>query len=328
MTGLAVSVPLWLKILVPGYRAKWRHRYAALLDHLNELAPRLIFGREDNIPWVEPKAGGCRLYGFWTEPANLEVIKLLGRALPPTMPPRHFRLMKDYINCYLYPHMRPDLKPEGYTVDQLFGFHGQHKDAIADLPDPALRAELTRAFKPRPDDVAIDCGAFLGFGEARLAPDMADGHVYAIEASAECHALLTRNMTRNRLANVTAIHRAVWNKETTRDLQSGFAQANTLVEEVYQGERVETVPTITVDGVVAQYGIARVDMLSLTLNGAEVEALEGARRTLADLRPRIRLAGWYSREGRRIWEWTKPVLEEHGYRVFVGPRGNVMALPR
>ena len=36
-------------------------------------------------------------------------------------------------------------------------------------------------------------------------------------------------------------------------------------------------------------------MISLTLNGA-MEALIGAKETLENLRPRLRIAGWYKRD--------------------------------
>ena len=76
--------------------------------------------------------------------------------------------------------------------------------------------------------------------------------------------------------------------------------------------------------------VARIEapagLLSLTLNGAEVETLAGAAETLTHFRPRIRLAGWYSRDGRKIWQITQEQLAGHGYDVFVGKRGNVMAL--
>jgi len=93
------------------------------------------------------------------------------------------------------------------------------------------------------------------------------------------------------------------------------------------GATVERVKTITVDKIVEMYGLNKLDLLSLTLNGAEVEAIKGAQRTLTDLRPRIRLAGWYTRGGKKISALTKVQLEALNYRVFIGPRGNTMALP-
>lgn len=321
-----MNLPLQLKLLVPGYRGRWRLRYACMISEIESLMPRLSFGVEQETPYIDLD-GGPRLYGFATESANVDVYALLRGDLPAELPLTHFRLVKDCLTRYVYPHMRPDLKPNGFPVDQMFGFHGQHKDAIADLDDASARAELVAAFTPLADDVVIDCGAFLGFGDLRMAETVTAGRIVAIEANRSCHALLGRNLRANGVENVTALHRAVWNRQTELELETGFAQSNTLVAEVYTGPTTEPVQTVTIDEVVAEHDLAKVDMLSLTLNGAEVEALEGAARTLRRFGPRIRLAGWYSRGGRKIWELTKAVLEDAGYRVFVGRRGNVMALP-
>lgn len=319
-------LPLQVKELVPGYRAKWRARYACFLDEIAKLVPQLRYGSDGETPWIEI-ANGPRLYGFATEPANVEVIRLLRDALPGGIPPQHFRLVKDCLNRYLYPHLRPDLKPIGYPANAMFGFHGQHKDAIADLPDPGHRSALAAAFAPAPDDIIFDCGAFIGFGDLRIAWDVPQGHIYAIEADRDCFALLSRNVTENAVTNVTPLHRAVWNDETELRFHSDFAQANTLIPEVQEGRESYLVKTISIDGAVAYFGLDKLDMLSLTLNGAEVEALRGADWTLRMLRPRIRLAGWYKREGRKVSELVAEQLESYGYRVIIGRRGNVMALP-
>ena len=322
-----IPLPLAVKLILPGYRARWRARYACMLAELEVLARQFSYGEDEGIPWIELAEAGLRLHGFRTEHKNAEVYRILHDALPASIPLSHFRLVKDCLNRYIYPHMCPDLKPTGYAVEDMFGFHGQHKDSIADLPDSDAREKLSRAFQPQPDDVVMDCGPFLGFGELRIAPVLPKGHIYAVEADRTCHALLVRNMAHNKIANVTPLHRAVWDSETELDLQSDFAQANSLVAEVYTAATTERVHTTTVDRIVETYGLDKLDMLSLTLNGAEVEAIKGARRTLSDLRPRIRLAGWYTRDGRKISAITKEQLEAIGYQVFVGPRGNTMALP-
>ncbi len=322
-----IPLPLDIKLLLPGYRARWRGRYACMLAELDALARQLSYGEDGEIPWIELAEDNLRLFGFRTERKNTEVYRILSGALPPGIPLSHFRLVKDCLNRYVYPHMRPDLKPSGFSTEAMFGFHGQHKDAIADIADADARQKLSQAFVPRPDDIVIDCGPFVGFGELRIAPALKDGHMYAVEADRACHALLARNITHNGIANVTTLHRAVWDSEIELDLQSDFAQANSLVAEVHKGAAVERVKTISIDGIVEKYGLTKLDMLSLTLNGAEVEAIKGAERCLTKLRPRIRLAGWYTRGGEKISAITKGQLEAFGYQVFIGPRGNTMALP-
>ncbi len=315
-----------LKSFLPGYRARWRRRYAVLLAELAALDARVRYGADGAVPWIEIE-GDLRLHGFATEPENRDIHELLRRHMPARMPATHFRLMKDCVTRFLYPHMRPDLKPDISDAEALFGFHGQHKDAIADLDDTNAHAALMAAFAPKVGECIVDCGAFLGFGDLRLAPDVAPGRIVAIEANRGCFELLQRNIAHNKAANVTALHNAVWSGEGELELESTYAQGNSLLAEVQEGTRKEKVRTISVDRAVAAHELARVDMLSLTLNGAEPEALDGAACTLREMRPRVRLAGWYTRGGEKIWSLAKPRLEAHGYRVFVGRRGNVMALP-
>jgi FkbM family methyltransferase len=321
-------IPLSVKKLLPFYSARWRSRYRGMIDDINNRIGHLKFGQDGDVPWLEDQKDNVRIFGFWTEQKNAEVYDLIKRDLPAALPKTHFRLIKDYLNRYVYPHMRPDLKPTGYSVEQLWGFHGQHKDAIADQTDGSMRNRLMAAFQPKEDDVIIDGGAFLGVGDLRMSRFMPHGRIVAIEANKTCYDLLNRNISHNKVGNVTALHRALWNVPGTLDLEVGFAQDNSLVAEVTKGEKTQPVITVPIDSLVDELNLQRVTMLSLTLNGAEVEALEGATRTLNELRPRIRLAGWYKRGGVPIWQLTKAKLERHGYDVFVGPRGNVMALPK
>jgi FkbM family methyltransferase len=321
-------IPARLKSLVPGYRQRHYRRHAALIEAIAAAMPRLRLGSDGATPWFAAADEQLKLYGFTTEPKSADLYDLLRPALPDGLPRGHFRLVKDYVTRWLYPHMRPDLAPEGYGLERMHGFHGQHKDGVAQIADPAARERLMRAFRPGRADVAIDCGAFLGFGALRLAREAPEGRVFAIEASRDCHTLLKRNVEANGAGNVVPLHRGVWNSITELDLETTVAQGNSLLEEVQQGDRREKVPTLTVDRLAADEKLARLDLLSLTLNGAEIEALEGAADTLQRLRPRIRAAGWYTRGGKRVADLVAPVLEHAGYDVFVGPRGNVMALPR
>ena len=318
-----IPMTLRLKALIPGYCGRWRRQYALMLDHFRKLAPQLTLGRDGETPWLE--AAGLRFYGFWPGDKERHQLFLLGDALPPAIPPEYYRLAKDYVTRFLYPHMRPDLSPQGITPANWGGFHGQHKESLADYRG-ADATFLGRCFTPHPDEVIIDGGCFVGMGDIHMSRLLPDGHIFAVEADAACHALLRRNLVHNRIANVTPFHRAMWKEDTFLDLESDHAQANTLVSEVHVGKERVRVRTISIDQLVEEEGLARVDMISMTLNGAEVESLAGARETLRRFRPRVKLPGWYLRNGVPIWKISGNFLEEIGYSVFTTPRGNVLAV--
>jgi len=331
LRSLTRHFPRTLKNLVPGYRDKWRHEFAALLHEIALVAPKLEFGEERGSPWIRSIETGVQLLGFWTEAKEDELFLNLRPDLPRGVPRGHFRLVKDFITRFRYPHLRPDLKLAGYATEQMHGFHFQHRDAIADLPAGTPVAELLAAFTPKPGDVIIDGGAFLGFGDIRVGIDVPDCRILAVEAAKSCHALLARNVELNRSGGITPVHNALWKDQSMIDLGTTYAQGNSLVggelRERIQSTASELVAATTVDALVARFALPRVNMLSLTLNGAEPEALEGAAHTLMRYRPRIRAAGVYHRGGVRLSDIIRQYLEPRGYRVFIGRHGNTMAIP-
>ena len=44
------------------------------------------------------------------------------------------------------------------------GFHGQHREALANLTSSEITSSFTDAFVVQASDVIIDVGAFIGFG--------------------------------------------------------------------------------------------------------------------------------------------------------------------
>ena len=66
-------------------------------------------------------------------------------------------------------------------------------------------------------------------------------------------------------------------------------------------------------------------MISLTINGAEPNAIMGAQKTLKKYRPRLRFAGWYKIGDRTVASICKPMLEEIGYYVATSKNNGVLA---
>ena len=187
---------------------------------------------------------------------------------------------------------------------------------------------------PKDDDVILDCGSFLGFGALALSPLLKNGKIIAIEASQNCYDILKKNIKFNKINNVDFIKGAIWSKESKKMyLSTSGVQANSLISNIVEknnAEKIskETVECFSVDSIVNNNNLKKVDMISLTLNGAEVEALLGAELTLSKFRPRLRLAGWYQRDNKFISDICKSYLENLNYYVYVGARRGVLAVPR
>ena len=77
--------------------------------------------------------------------------------------------------------------------------------------------------------------------------------------------------------------------------------------------------------VVERLGLSRVTLISLTVNGAEIEALRGAQRTIATWAPRLLIAGLYEVDGRPVNVQAQELLAGTGYRTAIGTTGRVYA---
>jgi len=137
-------------------------------------------------------------------------------------------------------------------------------------------------------DVGANEGLYTLFSARRIG---VSGRVVAFEPSSRERRSLQHNVTRNRLCNVTIVPSAVGSSEGTAALQiasgvhSGHNTLGSLVYDDAPAVGVEHVPVERLDVVMDRLGIAKVDVIKIDVEGAEMHVLEGARRTLASQRP-------------------------------------------
>ena len=72
-----IKLPVFAKLLVPGYRTKWQRKCAAMIDHINKIASSFEYGKNDDVPWIESNNYGMRFHGFWTESGKGEVYDII-----------------------------------------------------------------------------------------------------------------------------------------------------------------------------------------------------------------------------------------------------------
>jgi len=145
----------------------------------------------------------------------------------------------------------------------------------------------------RAGDVVLDCGASDG-DFSRQALDAGAKLVVAIEispASVEC---LRRNLASEITAGRAIVYpKGVWDKNDTLPLSvadTNFA-ANSVVFHAPGAHGVTFQAQLTtIDQIVNELALLRVDFIKMDIEGAEVYALHGARETLRRFRPRLAIA--------------------------------------
>ena len=139
----------------------------------------------------------------------------------------------------------------------------------------------------RESSIVIDCGAHVGvFTDKALT--LGAEKVIAIDPDPIQVECLRRNFSREIAeGRVVVVPKAVWSSEGSMALYVGgtHSGSSSLTGDT-GGEQLEVAVT-TIDALVAELNLARVDFIKLDIEGAEREALKGAALTLKKHRPRI-----------------------------------------
>jgi len=141
-------------------------------------------------------------------------------------------------------------------------------------------------------DIVLDCGASDG-DFTRQALQVGAQTVVAIEISPSSAECIRRNTASEIAAGRVIVYpKGVWDKDDTMTLnvdETNFA-ANSVVMHSESSHPSIQVPLTTIDKLVAELKLPRVDFIKMDIEGAEVPALAGARETIARFKPRLAIA--------------------------------------
>ncbi len=168
----------------------------------------------------------------------------------------------------------------------------------------------------KPGMIAYDVGANIGYITVMLARAVgANGQVFAFEALPANHARLQTNLSLNHASNATAIHAAVVGRPSPVKFLlhashgMGKAAGSAGRDENY-GDEIE-VPGTSLDHFIYTEGHPPPNVIKLDIEGGEVLALPGMRRTLRDARPLLFLELHGEQAARLAWE----ILTETSYSL-------------
>jgi FkbM family methyltransferase len=138
-------------------------------------------------------------------------------------------------------------------------------------------------------DVVLDCGAHFG-GFVMTALGRGAAKVIAIDIAPETIEALRRTFRAEIAAGRVVVYgKGLWDREGEMKLQrSSKAWTD------YVGTKgSDSVRVTTIDKIVAELALPRVDFIKMDIEGAERNALAGAQQTLAKHRPRMAIAAYH-----------------------------------
>jgi FkbM family methyltransferase len=161
----------------------------------------------------------------------------------------------------------------------------------------------------RPGDVVVDAGAYPGdyalFAARRVGPQ---GRVICFEPGAANRAVLERHIRRSGLQNLTVVPRGLWNQRATLRFRADGLASTAGAED--GGEAIEVAP---LDDLLRELGVDRVDVLKMDIEGAEIEAIQGARETLARGVAHVCIASYHVVNGATTSGYLETFLRGLGY---------------
>lgn len=172
----------------------------------------------------------------------------------------------------------------------------------------------------RPGDAMIDCGANQGlyalYGASIVGPA---GRVVAIEPQPYAVAALRKSIAANGFAQLTAIEAAVSDQSGVASFGVGEEPVSASLFKNAPAESSLMVRTVTVDEIVESQSLERVSFIKLDVEGAELQAIRGATRTLTRDHPTIVFEAFdiTSEDALAVWR----LLETLGYE-FHEPFGD------
>lgn len=187
------------------------------------------------------------------------------------------------------------------------GFDGAHENYLYNK----------NIFTLKKGDIVFEGGAFIGFSTVHMAQRVGEtGYVISCETQVDNFATLISNIQQNNLNHVLTVNCAICGHNRKLEFYEGGNQTNSVKQNVIKHVRKHTVQGYTIEHVCK---LAQKDpnFIILTINGAELDALVGSEKYIAQLKnTRIIAVGMYKDELGTIGPRIKFFLENIGYKVF------------
>lgn len=136
---------------------------------------------------------------------------------------------------------------------------------------------------PRPGDVFLDVGAYIGWFTIKAAKAVGpSGKVIALEPDAYNREQLEGNLALNGLSSCTVVPAAAWFEAAEIAWRRDEVPVWSKVD---RASHARSVRAVSIDSLAGDVGLTRVDWIKMDIEGAEIEALQGATKTLERFRP-------------------------------------------
>ncbi|KXA99221.1 hypothetical protein AKJ42_03540 [candidate division MSBL1 archaeon SCGC-AAA261C02] len=138
--------------------------------------------------------------------------------------------------------------------------------------------------KIKEGQIVVDAGAGIGLDTVSMAKVVGGkGRVIAIEPHPISLKYLRKNVECNNLDNVKIVEKGLWRRRGTAELfVADRFTAHSMIKEEISGKvkRKIIIRTDSLDNILSESGMKKVDLIKMDIEGAEIEALKGSKNIL------------------------------------------------
>lgn len=171
-------------------------------------------------------------------------------------------------------------------------------------------------YPPQPGHVVINAGGYHGYFALYLAHKVGPtGHVYCFEPDKINAAIIRKNITLNNRQNITVIPKGLWNASAAMPFETRGSSSR----RSSSGKAAAQALFCRLDDELEKRGVRHVDFISMDIEGAEIEAIEGAHKIIRNS-PGISLAiaSYHIVDGTRTAERVEEQLKTLGLKAETG----------
>jgi len=197
-----------------------------------------------------------------------------------------------FLHFILY---RVNLNIINYPIEFYFTPGGIYSDFIIKQYEYKKKEVLIKA---EVADVVIDGGGCWGDTALYFSHEVGSkGKVFSFEFIPDNIAIFEKNILLNdNLKNIIElVKRPLWENSTTKLYFKDNGPGSNVSTESFKGSAGECL-TLSIDDLVVQRGLEKIDFVKLDIEGAEMNALKGASKTIKKFRPKLAIALYHSVE--------------------------------
>lgn len=213
------------------------------------------------------------------------------------------RIRCRYGNC----HVLAKIEAIEYFATLWLGLRQQYIDDI-----------YQKYYKVKKGDIIVDLGAHIGVFAVKAAKAAVnEGMVVAIEPDIDNLRFLKKNIHANDLRNVVVVEKGVWSTKDRLKISIRCRTGTHSFLHRKDDNRFVEVEVDTLDNILRELGVKKVDFIKMDIEGAEIEAYKGMKETLNVNDAKLAIAAYHTVKGKQTYTTIAPWLGRDGFEVYV-----------